>query len=66
MKDQDEKMYEYAGWMAKYGGYANDMTMRDHLAGLAMQALAPHNSSAWEVARAAYNMADVMLKVRDE
>ena len=30
---------DYTGWMVKTGGYARDMTMRDHFAGLAMQSL---------------------------
>jgi len=28
-------------WVAVHGGYAKDMTLRDHFAGLAMQALIP-------------------------
>jgi len=46
MKDQPivmEGAYakQYTDWMVKHGGFARDMTMRDHYAGLAMQALIP-------------------------
>ena len=53
-------------WMAKTGGFAKDMTMRDHFAGLAMQSLIartdwdtddPDFYSNW-----AYEMADAMLE----
>jgi hypothetical protein len=71
MKDQDDKMYEYAGWMAKYGGLAKDMTMRDHFAGLAMQSLVAYpddqqNMTYAEMAEWAYAMADAMLKAREK
>ncbi len=71
MKDQDDKMYEYAGWLAKYGGYANGMTLRDHFAGLAMQSLVAYpddqlNMTYAEMAEWAYAMADAMLKARNE
>ena len=71
MKDQDDKMYEYAGWMAKYGGLAKDMTMRDHFAGLAMQSLVAYpddqqNMTYAEMAEWAYAMADGMLKAREK
>ena len=71
MKDQDDKMYEYAGWMAKYGGLAKDMTMRDHFAGLAMQGLVAYpddqqNMTYAEMAEWAYAMADGMLKAREK
>jgi len=42
MKDQHQLAMEHlaqqATWMEKTGGYAKDMTLRDHYAGLAMQA----------------------------
>jgi hypothetical protein len=46
MKDQPivmEGAYakQYTDWMVKTGGYARDMTLRDHYAGLAMQTLIP-------------------------
>jgi hypothetical protein len=59
-------------WMSKTGGFAKDMPMRDHYAGLAMQSfiaevfaghLADHGYDS--VARRSYEMADAMLKARD-
>ena len=56
-------------WMQKTGGYARDMTLRDHYAGRAMQGLIartdwdtdnPDFYSNW-----AYEMADAMLKERE-
>jgi len=32
---------QYTDWMVKTGGYARDMTLRDHFAGLVMQTLIP-------------------------
>jgi hypothetical protein len=54
-------------WMSKTGGFAKDMTLRDHYAGLAMQAIVGREDfefedSAWENA---YDMADAMLKARE-
>ena len=69
MKDQDDKMYEYAGWLAKYGGYANGMTLRDHFAGLAMQSLIQtstgDDNEIVDAAEDAYSYADAMLKARE-
>ena len=57
-------------WMQKTGGYAKDMTLRDHFAGMAMQGLVARTDwdtdsldfySVW-----AYEMADAMLKAREE
>jgi hypothetical protein len=54
-------------WVAVHGGYAKDMTLRDHFAALAMQGLIartdwetddPDFYSSW-----AYDMADAMLAV---
>ena len=71
MKDQPivmEGAYakQYADWQVKEGGYARDMTMRDHFAGLAMQGLTVHNirESYAEMAEKSYTMADAMLKER--
>ena len=53
---------QYTDWLVKTGGYARDMTLRDHLAGLAMQdcPLSLHADAAvWSYARA-----DAMLKER--
>ena len=65
---------DYTDWMVKTGGYARDMTMRDHYAGLAMQGVlideAIHEDSdhaaEWleKISKASYEMADAMLKER--
>jgi hypothetical protein len=58
-------------WMSKTGGYAKDMTLRDHYAGLAMQGimsglLADGQDIQWEeISRNAYWQADAMLKARE-
>ena len=61
----------YTEWLVKTGGYAKDMTVRDHFAALAMQGVlmdavttgkyAPPDD---ELARESYKMADAMLKER--
>ena len=64
---------DYTDWMAKTGGYAKDMTLRDHFAALAMQATV----NAWiinsiyppsdlDVASNAYVVADAMLEERNK
>jgi hypothetical protein len=63
-------------WMEKTGGYAKDMTLRDHYAGLAMQGVlideAIHDESdvatEWlrKIAEASYVMADAMLEERNK
>jgi hypothetical protein len=65
---------EYTDWQVKTGGFARDMTLRDHFAGLAMQAylmdeaiLQDSDTSAhWlkKTAESAYEQADAMLKER--
>jgi hypothetical protein len=65
---------QYTDWHIKYGGFARDMTMRDHYAGLAMQGVlmdeAIHEDSdhaaEWleKISKASYEMADAMLKER--
>ena len=63
-------------WKEVHGGYARDMTLRDHFAGLAMQiymadqeliAVYSHlgKDAKREIAVTAYTMADAMLKARD-
>jgi hypothetical protein len=56
-------------WMQKTGGYARDMTMRDHFAGLAITGLSLHDVPSEEAMRVvvndAYRLADAMLKARD-
>ena len=57
-------------WISKTGGFAKDMTLRDHYAGLAMQGLlagllADGQDIQWEeISRNAYWQADAMLKAR--
>ncbi|CAB5212694.1 hypothetical protein UFOVP189_38 [uncultured Caudovirales phage] len=65
-------------WMGKTGGFARDMTLRDHYAGLAMQGMfaSPHDyhrvsEETYEeylavIGRCAYLAADAMLKAREE
>ena len=68
MKDQTHLMSQPKGddtWMAKTGGFARDMTLRDHYAGLAMQVL---KDSVWNfelLSEEAYELADAMLAARD-
>ena len=75
MKDIHElamkRFVEDTTWMEKTGGYARDMTLRDHFAGLAMQGMGasgnlPKSVSDEELANAAYIMADAMLKERSK
>lgn len=67
MKDQDAQMFAYASWLTKHGGFAKDMTMRDHFAAKAMQALLTRISmSGEEQAKEAYRIADAMLKTRGD
>ena len=62
---------DYTDWMVKTGGYARDITLRDHFAGLAMQGLLSYAATSGkyappddELAREAYKMAEAMLKER--
>lgn len=68
MRDNQETAKDYTDWMVKTGGYARDMTMRDHYAGLAMQGLLTAEVvgeySNEHVADIAYLIADAMLKER--
>jgi ATP-dependent helicase/DNAse subunit B len=68
-------------WLKTTGGYAKDMTLRDHYAGLAMQSMLryydiattfdedeinePEGMPYW-IAKDAYIMADIMLKERSK
>ena len=59
-------------WMRKTGGFARDMTLRDHYAGLAMQgfiyyagAKGMYLSKDQEYASEAYCLADAMLAARE-
>ena len=57
-------------WMEKTGGFARDMTLRDHFAGLIVQGLIARID--WDTedfdfySNWAYEMADAMLKAREE
>lgn len=67
MKDQLlDGEYLITKGMVKHGGYARDMTMRDHFAGLAMQGLitADVDYSNELLVNYAYILADAMLKER--
>ena len=59
---------DYTDWHIKTGGFARDMTMRDHFAGLAMQGLLTAELvgeySNEHVADIAYLIADAILKER--
>jgi hypothetical protein len=56
----------YTEWHIQTGGYAKDMTLRDHFAGLAMQGLiaADVDYSNDLLVISAYILADEMLKER--
>jgi hypothetical protein len=76
MRDNVEIAKDYTDWMVKTGGYARDMTMRDHFAALAMQVILKDqyedgiyvgdmdNEVDAMTAINAYIMADAMLKER--
>ena len=66
MKDTREIAQDYTDWHIKTGGFARDMTMRDHFAGMAMQGLiaADVDYSNELLVNYAYILADAMLKER--
>jgi hypothetical protein len=67
MKDNIEIAADYTDWMVKTGGFARDMTLRDHFAGLAMQGIIYEGAeSSVEVANWAYGMADAMIEERNK
>ena len=60
-------------WMAKTGGFARDMTLRDHYAGLAMQGMLSNEKlhkqilevgQSW-IEESAWAVADAMLAARE-
>jgi hypothetical protein len=62
---------DYTDWHVKTGGFARDMTLRDHLAGTALQGFLAYAATTGkyappddELARESYKMADAMLKER--
>jgi len=63
MKDNQETAKDYTDWLVKTGGFARDMTMRDHFAGLAMQKLMG-TADIDDCCQTAYIWANVMLKER--
>jgi hypothetical protein len=78
MKDHHELAMEHFAqqttWLEQTGGYAKDMTLRDHFAGLAMQGLFASDAKHYHedadifdvMAEAAYKTADAMLKERNK
>jgi hypothetical protein len=73
MKDNTVVAKEYTDWLVKTGGYAKDMTLRDHFAGLTMQGFLAYAATAGkyappddELARESYKIADAMLKERNK
>ena len=71
MKDNREIAKDYTDWLVKTGGFARDMTLRDHFAGLAMQSLIANIEAGKEnqialVFNTAYEIADAMLKERNK
>lgn len=73
MKDNVEIAKDYTEWLVATGGYARDMTMRDHFAGLALQGFLAYAATTGkyappddELARESYKMADAMLKERNK
>ena len=60
-----EEHDKHITWMTKNGGFAKDLTVRDHYAGLAMQVL---KDSVWNfelLSKQAYELADAMLTARE-
>ena len=56
----------YDTWLKKNGGFAKDLTVRDHFAGLAMQGLLGDHVRNFDLlAIEAYQMADAMLAARE-
>jgi len=68
MKDNTVVAKEYTEWLVKTGGFARDMTLRDHFAGLAMQSLIvvykDDKTIVAEYSERAYLIANAMLKER--
>jgi hypothetical protein len=52
-------------WREFHGGFAKDMTLRDHYAGLAMQSNKGTGFTLEQHADWAYRLADAMLKARE-
>ena len=63
MKDNQEIAKDYTDWMVKTGGFARDMTLRDHFAAMAVVKLMG-KSDINDCCESAYIWADAMLKER--
>jgi len=64
---RESETEEQSTWMARTGGYARDMTLRDHFAGLSF-GINLAQSTDWklnELTEQAYMDADAMLKARE-
>ena len=65
-----EQFAETSTWLERTGGYAHSMTLRDHLAGLAMQSLIvvykDDKQLVGDYSERAYLIADAMLKERNK
>ena len=65
MKEDTDKT-----WMEVHGGFAKNMTLRDHYAGLAMQSMNSRkdyeDAPAIAIALDSYALADAMLKAREK
>jgi hypothetical protein len=70
MKDTREIAKDYTDWLVKTGGFARDMTLRDHLAAMAMQSLIivykDDKQLVGDYSERAYLIADAMLKERNK
>lgn len=67
VKDQNIDAYIDAvdGWLAKTGGYAKDMSLRDYFAANTMQVVYDGIGDPLELSKMAYEMADAMLEARN-
>jgi hypothetical protein len=78
MKDETHLMSQPKGddtWMARTGGFARDKTLRDHFAGLAMQAqlsmpelcvaIGSGTTTVAALCDSCFEWADAMLKARE-
>jgi hypothetical protein len=54
-------------WLTKNGGFAKDMTMRDHYAGQALHGILTRKvfTTAERISEVAYEIADAMLVARE-
>jgi hypothetical protein len=54
-------------WISKTGGFAKDMTMRDHYAGQALHGILTRKvfTTAERISEVAYEIADAMLAARE-